>query len=96
MNLIQKLLNFFKPKEKGFYEKAKAIDAILSETNDQYETLSTGPVPGWLVFSCNCGQSENVPVEDISSGVEETDLNLWKCPKRNCTQKVSLVERRPK
>lgn len=91
MNPIQKILNFFKPKEKSFYERVKALDEILTKENGA-EILPLGPVEGYLVFGCTCGQSANVPVGDISI----VNAKLWVCPKPHCRGAVSLIERRAK
>lgn len=92
MNLIQKFINIFTPKQKllwfsDFNGAVRAVDKLaLSGVS------KSAPISGWLVFSCNCGQSQNVPVDDISID----DMTLWVCPKPKCRQKISLIERRPK
>ena len=87
--MISRIRKFFTVSLVNFYDRIRAINEILKETQGEPE-LQSFSKNGHISYHCSCGQGEDVPVDNI-----KTNNILWKCPKMGCTGKITIVARKP-
>jgi hypothetical protein len=85
-NFITKIFNkwFKRPTTLDtFYEHTKIIDQVLEIKQE----TRISPVPGCVIFSCSCGRSTKIRVNNIA------EPGTWTCPISGCTGKVTIFDR---